>query len=287
MAYRAGYAVLMHGRVGMALAFALAAAPLAAQAQEVPRRVVSLNLCTDHLALLLAEPGQVASVSYLAADPVSSSVTDLVGDIPLNHGLAEEVALMAPDLVVAGQYGAQQTVRMLESLGYRVAKFAPESNFDDIRSNLREMARLLGQEARAEALIAEMDARLVEIATLPPSGKVAALYYSGGFTEGTSSLGHAILTAAGIDNLAAKLGMNYGGTMAIETILLHQPDIILRGQSFAGYSRAEAMLNHPALLAYIAESGVTMTTSAAWVCGTPQIVDEVARLATLAREARP
>src|SRR4051812_20913739 len=38
----------------------------AARADAVPRRVASLNLCTDELALMLAAPDQIASVTHLA-----------------------------------------------------------------------------------------------------------------------------------------------------------------------------------------------------------------------------
>ncbi|MEW8692284.1 MAG: hypothetical protein AB2535_14510, partial [Candidatus Thiodiazotropha endolucinida] len=45
-------------------------------AAEPPRRVVSVNLCSDQLLLMLADPQQVASVSYLSRDPDSSFVAD-------------------------------------------------------------------------------------------------------------------------------------------------------------------------------------------------------------------
>ena len=54
------------------LCLLLAAAPAAAQ--EAPARVVSMNLCTDQLAMLLAAPGQLLSVSKLARDPMSSAM---------------------------------------------------------------------------------------------------------------------------------------------------------------------------------------------------------------------
>ena len=48
-----------------------AAAPAVAVGRP-PARVVSINLCTDQLALLLAAPGQLLSVSWLSQDPQSS-----------------------------------------------------------------------------------------------------------------------------------------------------------------------------------------------------------------------
>ena len=45
-------------------------------ADPAPRRVVSINLCTDQLAMMLAAPGQLVSVSQLAGDPHSSAMAE-------------------------------------------------------------------------------------------------------------------------------------------------------------------------------------------------------------------
>ena len=83
----------------LVLAPALASAPALAGA---PQRVVSVNLCTDQLALMLAAPGQVISVTKLAAVPRVSTMAAQAADIPANSGLAEEIYMLQPDLVVAG-----------------------------------------------------------------------------------------------------------------------------------------------------------------------------------------
>jgi iron complex transport system substrate-binding protein len=58
----------------IALCLSLAVLGGAAPADTAPRRVVSINLCTDQLAMMLAAPGQLVSVSDLAADPHSSAM---------------------------------------------------------------------------------------------------------------------------------------------------------------------------------------------------------------------
>ena len=73
-------------------------------AAERPQRVVSMNLCTDQLAMLLAAPGQLISVSYLAQDARSSAMAEAAQGFEMNHGLAEEIAFLRPDLVLAGRY---------------------------------------------------------------------------------------------------------------------------------------------------------------------------------------
>ena len=47
-----------------------------ATANEAPERVVSMNLCTDQLAMLLAGPGQLASVTYIATHPRASAMAE-------------------------------------------------------------------------------------------------------------------------------------------------------------------------------------------------------------------
>ena len=78
-----------------------------------PERVVSINLCTDQLAMLLADPGQVVSVSRLATDPLSSSMVEQARAYAANRGGAEQVFLMHPDLVLAGQYTSAETISLL------------------------------------------------------------------------------------------------------------------------------------------------------------------------------
>ena len=66
----------------------------------------------------------------------------------LNHGRAEEIFMMRPDLVIAGSFTTRATVEMLRRLGFRVEEFAPASSFADIRENLRRMGDLLGRRKR-------------------------------------------------------------------------------------------------------------------------------------------
>ena len=56
-------------RTGWLAVMLALAGPVAAQP---PQRVVSMNLCTDQLAMMLAGPGQLISVSHLGHDPAVS-----------------------------------------------------------------------------------------------------------------------------------------------------------------------------------------------------------------------
>ena len=117
-------------------------------ADAFPERVVSMNVCTDQLAMLVARPGQLHSVSYLARDAGSSAMVQEAGAYTVNHGLAEEIFLMKPDLVLAGTYTTRTTVSLLRRLGFRVEEFPPEASFEDVRANIVRMGDLLGNPDR-------------------------------------------------------------------------------------------------------------------------------------------
>ena len=67
-----------------------------------PTRIVSINLCTDQLLLQLVGHKRIASVTYLAADPYISYSANLAVGLVKNHGLAEEVVALNPDLTLTG-----------------------------------------------------------------------------------------------------------------------------------------------------------------------------------------
>jgi iron complex transport system substrate-binding protein len=85
------------------------AASLATSTLAAPQRVMSLNVCTDQLAMQLAAPGQLVSVSFLASDPDMSAMAEEAKQYPKNRGMAEEVFLRHPDLVVTGTYSLHNT----------------------------------------------------------------------------------------------------------------------------------------------------------------------------------
>ena len=68
------------------------------------------DMCVDELVLRLAEPQNIASVTWLSRDPKNSNVAELGARIPVNHGLAEEIIPLNPDLIIAGIYTARTAV---------------------------------------------------------------------------------------------------------------------------------------------------------------------------------
>ncbi len=244
---------------------------------EHPRRVVSVNLCTDQLLLMLGEPEQIASVSHLALEPNSSYMARQAGSYPINHGKAEEILALKPDLIVAGAYTDRSLIALLKKLGYRVEQFPLSSNIGDIRDNIRLMARLIGRETEGEALVTGMDRRLERVRqhrpAVPPR---AAFYQPNGYTGGIDTLQHSALELAGWENIAASEGVVGYGTIDLERLVLARPEQLFTSSYAPGTrSRGQDQLEHPVLRRLTRGRAPVEVGYKYWICGGPMIADAV------------
>jgi len=247
---------------------------------DMPARVVSMNLCTDQLAMMLAAPGQLVSISRIALDPLSSAMADVAVNYPVNSGQAEEIYALSPDLVLGVTYSDPLAVRMLRDLGVEVVQFPIVSHLADIPGAVRQMGDVLGREATAEIIAREVEVRLeavvVEVGEAAPE---AAFFFANGYSLGAGTLSHDIVTKAGFANLADRLGRSGGGRLSLEELLLNRPDILVSGQPYPTASRSEEIMAHPAL------DGIPRVASGPeWVCGTPLTLNALQQMVAL-REA--
>jgi iron complex transport system substrate-binding protein len=263
------------------LATAAACAALACAADEAPLpSVASINLCADQLVLMLAEPEQILTVSWLAADPEESVLADAASRYPLNYGSAEELLQFDPDVVIAGSYTNAFTRALLARLGYRVVELEPESAVAEIESNLRRVAAAIGRTGRGEELIAGIRADWQRLmASRPPHAPAVVVVRPGGFTVGDHSLAQDLMTLAGVRNVAAEQGLDRWGSLSMETLLRALPDlIVLTGYRASQPSLANAILDHPALRRVRATRPTVTVPSAYWGCGLPQSLESAAVL---------
>lgn len=257
-----------------AAAVALAVTALPALG-DPPARVVSMNLCTDQIAMLLAAPGQLVSVSNLAADPALSPMADQAAAYVPNYGRAEEIYLMRPDLVIAGMFTSGPTVAMLRRLGVRVEVMPPAESLQSIRDEITRIGGFLGRQQQAAELVAGFDAGLAALGKDGTRGR-AALYYANGFTSGRATLAGAVVAAAGYDNIAADYGIEDTSPLPLELLVMAEPDRLITGAKWPGQSRSEAILDHPALAR--AAPGLAEVTDRDWVCGTPFVLRAIEAL---------
>ncbi len=254
-----------------------------APAHAQPNRIVSLNLCTDQMALMLAPRESIRSLSYLAVRADISATSDRAGGIPLNHGRSEEILPLHPDMILAGRYTSRPTVFLLKRLGYDVLDQDISRSISDVRERVREAGRALGRAREAEAEVAAMDRRLDALAPRPGERRPTAIYYQpNGLTAGADTLVGDIIAHAGLDNLGARAGVRGHGRMPLEMLLDLRPEIlIVDDRKPQAPALAYEVLRHPALMAMIGRSVQVIVPTRLWICGIPTVVDAVEILATV------
>jgi len=280
---RAVFRVL--GVLGLLVLAALHTGPARA---EPASRIASLNLCADELVLRLADRQDVASVTWLTRTHAASNLRELAVGIPVNHGLAEEILPLRPDLVVAGRYTTRIAVSFLRREGLPVVELDVPRTLDEVRDQIREIATLLGRPERGEAMIAAMQEGLDRIAPVADGWRPRAfILRPNGFAMGTGSLVDSLLVRAGLRNGAAELGLDGQSQIPLETVLLEDADLLIvdAGEQHAP-ALATEMLRHPALLRMGRRIEVLPLPTRWWTCAGPMLVEAVAHLAAAAQRAR-
>ncbi len=268
---------LSHCAMLVAAANAHGATP--ARAAAPPARVVSLNLCTDQLALLLAAPGQLVSVTYLAHDPHENPYAAAARRIPANYGLTEELLPLKADLYLAGTYTTRPAVRMLQRLGQRVIDVPPADTIPQLRASVRQVAAALGAAARGEALLRGFDADLAraqERARALARPQRVAVYWPGGNVAGTDSLPGALLAHLGLGNLAGVQGARAWSSLPLEDLIILAPDWLVISEPDSAASLRRRLGSHPAFAAI--DVPRTTIPSAWWSCGSPALALAATRL---------
>ena len=228
-----------------ALFLALIGAPAAA-ADALPR-VMSLNVCTDQLVLALADPGQILSLSALSDDADLSFHAAEAAAYAKNRGLAEEVFLVRPDIVVTGTYSLHNTTQLLRHVGTRVETFDYAQTLESVAGAVRRMGAILGQEARAEAVAGAYEAELKALsAAQAADSPTAIIYEQNGVVLGSGTLADSALKAAGFRNLAAERGYEGMAPYPLELLVRDRPDLVLLASPYpGGPSLAAQFVDHP------------------------------------------
>lgn len=271
----------------VAFVFLVVARP-AATAAEAPRRVVSINLCSDQLVIALADREQVAAVSFNARDPELSFLAKQAAGVPIIRGNAEEVLKLAPDLVLAGAFTNRATREVLEQQGLRVETFMPVVTIADARAEIARVAALLGHPERGAALAAEIDHALGEIGPPPDPPLTALQFQRRGFASGRETLIAELMGRVGLVNAAERLGITSVERVPLEAVLKAKPDVlILEDDRAEAADQGAALLQHPALAAAVPPARRIVVPLNQTVCGGPSLPEAIRTLARAVARIRP
>jgi iron complex transport system substrate-binding protein len=232
-------------------------------------RMVSMNVCTDQLLLPLADPEQILGLSRYSRDIWQSWAAKDASRYNILSGGAEDVLVLAPDIVVASQFDKRSTRELLKEHGLHLVEFAVPRNLEEAKGQIRQMGDISGHPDRATVEIATLDAAIARARLVVADKHYSVLSLSRrGWVSGSDSLVSSLLTATGLFNAAGDLGVAFGGYASLEAIVNLKPDFILVSE--AG-DRAEddgrAFLLHPALERFYPPARRIVIPERLTVCG--------------------
>jgi len=240
------------------------------RAEAAPRRVASLNLCTDELVLLLAAPERIVSVTHLAQSEVETPLWRRARRYRRNDGSLLSVAPLRPDLVVTMGGGARDRLRVAERLGIATLDLPFAQSLTDIGESIRRLAIALDRRREGAALLRRM-AALVRSA--PSSRRDAIWLGGGGRTVSAQGLEAQWMALAGLRQRPLR-----GDRVSLETLLARPPAILLRSDYRQGqYSNGQRWLAHPAAR-HVRGTRSMPTDGRRWTCMGPLLIDEIVRL---------
>lgn len=259
----------------LALVTTCYAAPFA-QAEILPRRVVSANLCTDQLVLALADPDQIVSLSPFSRDPSMSYLHEQAMQFPQNRGTAEDLVKLDADLVLVGSFDARYTRELLQRRGLAFLAVPPWGSHQQGLEQIRLVAKALGHVERGDALIGRIEAALQRLraqsagrSTQPTALIVSRrgfVYHAGPTAE--------IIKAAGLTDLAASIGLPPSGYVTMEQLIALKPDfLIVSEKEIAAKDQGQAFLAHPALVDLWPQQRRLVAPGHLTICGGPSNVE--------------
>ena len=145
--------------------------------------------------------------------------------LPRRRASSEAILATRPTVVVREWGGDDRLTRLLTRQGVQVVQIDEAEDFAGVRANVRKVAAALNTRARGEALIAHMDGQIAR-ARGAWGGRGATYLTPAGFTAGQGTLIDAVLTAAGLRNLAPAPGYS---EIPLERLVAHPPPALVLG----------------------------------------------------------
>lgn len=246
-----------------------------------PQRIVSLDYCADQYVLKLADRDHILALSPQATSGFSYMRTAARGVRSVSPRI-EDVLVLRPDLVIRSYGGGPGAAALLARAGVPILQLGYAENIAGVRAEAIAVARGLGEPARGEAVVAEMDRRLARLRRTD-RGRQALYMTSGGVTTGPGTLIDEMIRAGGLRNFQRTPGWQ---PIPLERLARERPDVVL-----ASFYGADALLDrwsaarHPIAQRQLRGRSVVPLDSAWTACGGWFLLDAVEAMARQGRAA--
>lgn len=190
-------------------------------------KIVSISGVTTETLCAIGLQDQIVGVDVTSTFPEAMTKLPNVGH---NRSMSSEAIIsLAPTLVIGVEEGIKlELVEQLKSANIRVILYKQEYTLAGTKLLIKSIADSLGKSENADAITAQIDNDLKEVATLSKKPKVLFIYARGAGTmmvAGEHTSMNAIIAMAGGEN--AVTGFEDFKPLTPESLLDANPDVIL------------------------------------------------------------
>lgn len=229
-------------------------------------KILSLDLCTDWMLAKYADRSQVLALSPLIHQ---YPVDWIKKDWPTHNGSIEQILVLEPDLVIAGEFNAIILRQRLKELGLNVKVLSLPTNLSEVIDYENQFLALIGlpSTVNRNIPISSGDNKVNKKQRL-------LLLGANGIGTGRNTFEDDLLINAGWNNYLEGNGYI---SLDLEELVIDPPDAILWSAS-GTHSLANLFANHPALKKVIAKQRWITTTPWKWRCPGPWTWDLIDNL---------
>ncbi len=196
--------------------------------------MLTLALSSDGIIMGLGMEDKLVAVNYLADDPVSSNLVEQAKKIQhkIKNPSAEEVLALKPDVVFAYDWSDMNRVENLRNLGMNVIVLKGPATIEDIRQNVRTIAKAMHADSKGEELVKLMDSKLaqvkqqVEALKLQQKKKIVLVSLMSSY-GGKGCIFDDMCKEAGVINGVSAAGIKNGQQITKEMLVKIDPDLLI------------------------------------------------------------
>jgi iron complex transport system substrate-binding protein len=214
------------------------------------QRIVTLGASIVEGLFAIGAGSQVVGREEYSVYPVEAldvpSIGSLFGSLPV-----ETILALQPDLVIAPEIISNEQIEALENLQLTVYFQKNPTDFPGLYANLLALGRLTGRDGEAQALVADLTARVaaVERALAGIETRPRVFYEldatdpQNPFTAGGGTFIDTLIRMSGGENVGSVLMGEYA-QISSEEIIVQDPEIILLGDAEYGIT-VESVAGRP------------------------------------------
>ncbi len=214
------------------------------------QRIVSLAPSITEILFAVGAGSQVVANTQYCNYPPEADALPEIGGFSAKTISIESIVALDPDLVIGGSTAQTTVAEALAPMGIPTLIFEPKS-FEDVYANIAMVGLATGHSAEAEALVAEMQARVAAVEAVVaeiPAEQRPSIFYEV-FDEPLLSAGPntfigQMMTLVGATNIFADTNEEYP-VVSAEAIVDRNPDVIVGPDSHGDKLTPEQLALRP------------------------------------------